>query len=332
VLFVISAIAGNASKPAKTTATAAGSTSTAVPMPTAVKQTTTSVSPTTSATTAAPTTTPQPSTTMPASTGPVMVNSAGAILPNPTRTPGATNPDVTQADIHSTICVSGWTSTIRPESSYTTALKEQQLASGYAYHGDMNTGDYEEDHLISLEIGGSPTTALNLWPEPYNTPDGARTKDQIENKLHELVCDGALSIAAAQHAIATNWYAAYQTYIGIPSSTVPATAATPAPATTAQPASPSSPLTCSASMSNPTPSDNSTDDVIVHTGVAGSSVTATAHYKSTNTTHTSSAAGNGVAEVAFDIGRATVGYQVTVDVTVAAAGASTTCSTAFTPQ
>jgi hypothetical protein len=85
-------------------------------------------------------------------------------------------------------------------------------------------------------------------------------------------------------------------------------------------------------MSNPTPSDNSTDDVIVHTGVAGASVTATAHYKSTNTTHTGSAAGNGMADIAFDIGRATVGYQVTVDVTVAAAGSSMTCSTAFTPQ
>lgn len=146
----------------------------------------------------------------------MVVNSAGAILPDPERTPGAANPDVTQANIHSTICVSGWTATIRPPSSYTTGLKEQQLASGYAFHGDMATSDYEEDHLISLEIGGSPTSELNLWPEPYNTVDGARTKDVIENKLNELVCAGSISLITAQHAIAANWFTAYQTYVGTP--------------------------------------------------------------------------------------------------------------------
>ena len=27
--------------------------------------------------------------------------------------------------------------------------------------------DYQEDHLISLELGGNPTDPRNLWPEPY---------------------------------------------------------------------------------------------------------------------------------------------------------------------
>jgi len=156
-----------------------------------------------------------------------VVNSAGAVLPDPHRTPGATNPAVTQATIHSTICVSGWTSTIRPPSSYTTALKERQLASGYAFHGDMKTADYEEDHLISLEIGGSPASELNLWPEPYNTVDGARTKDTVENKLHALVCAGTITLATAQHAIATNWFAAYDTYVGAPPTVSPKTSPPP---------------------------------------------------------------------------------------------------------
>jgi hypothetical protein len=207
-------------------------------------------------------------------------------------------------------------------------LKEQQLATGYAYHGDTNTSDYEEDHLISLEIGGSPTSPLNLWPEPYNTPDGARVKDQIENKLNALVCDGSITLATAQHAIATNWYAAYLTYIGPPSSSSANTSATTR--VTAPVTHPSS-LSCSASMSNASPSDNSTTDVIVHTA-AGASVTTTAHYKSTDTTHTGTASGSGVATIPYDIGRATAGHTVVVDVTVSAGGATASCSTSFTPS
>ncbi|MGH8961218.1 MAG: DUF3761 domain-containing protein, partial [Jatrophihabitantaceae bacterium] len=172
-------------------------------------------------------------------TGSITINSAGPILPEPTRTPGAINPAVTQANIGRTICVSGWTATVRPPSSYTTALKERQLATGYAYRGDTATGDYEEDHLISLELGGSPTAERNLWPEPYAARDGARVKDTIENKLHTLVCDGSLSLAAAQHAIASNWYTAYLTYVGTPSAPAPRRSSTPAPpppAATANPA------------------------------------------------------------------------------------------------
>ena len=160
------------------------------------------------------------------STAGVVVNAAGAVLPNPSRTPGALNPTVTQADIGTTICVAGWTATIRPPSSVTTALKQQQLATGYAYRGDLNTADYEEDHLVSLELGGAPDSPQNLWPEPYNVTDGAHVKDQVENKLHTLVCSGALSLAAAQHAIATNWYLAYEQYVGV--AAAPATSTRPA--------------------------------------------------------------------------------------------------------
>jgi hypothetical protein len=152
-------------------------------------------------------------------------------LPNRYRTPGAINPVVTQATIGRTICVSGWTASIRPESSYTTGLKEQQLADGYAYHGDTDTSDYEEDHLISLELGGSPTSPKNLWPEPYAASTGARVKDRIENKLHDLVCARDISLTAAQRAIATNWWAACNRYAtdGVAPSTPTSTAISSAP-------------------------------------------------------------------------------------------------------
>jgi NAD(P)H-hydrate repair Nnr-like enzyme with NAD(P)H-hydrate epimerase domain len=256
-----------------------------------------------------------------ADTGGIVINSAGAILPNPTRTPGAVNPNVTQANIDSTICTSGWTSTIRPSSTYTTALKQQQLASGYAYNGIVSTSYYQEDHLIPLQLGGSPTSVLNLWPEPNDATSGAATKRQLENKLKSLVCDGTLSLAAAQQAIATNWYDAYQAYVVNPAQTT-------AVATTAL-GNGSGTLTCSASISDPAPTDNSTVDVIVDT-LPGVAVTATAHYKTTDTTRSGDAEG-GVADIGFDISDATIGYPVVVDVTVDSGDVTATCSTVFTP-
>jgi 2C-methyl-D-erythritol 2,4-cyclodiphosphate synthase len=78
------------------------------------------------------------------------------------------------------------------------------------------------------------------------------------------------------------------------------------------------------------PADNSDTDVVVHT-VSGASVTATAHYKTTDTSHSATASG-GRAEIEFRISRATPGYPVEVDVTVSAHGSSGSCSTSFTPH
>jgi len=67
-------------------------------------------------------------------------NTAGPVLPNSRVTPGALNPSVTQANIHSTICVPGYTKTIRPPASYTTALKIRQLSTlPYSGYGDRRT-------------------------------------------------------------------------------------------------------------------------------------------------------------------------------------------------
>ena len=83
-----------------------------------------------------------------------------------------------------------------------------------AYSAPGSTGLYEYDHLVSLEVGGAPNAAANLWPEPYAGPYGARVKDKVENKLHSLICAGQLSLAQAQYEEATNWVAAYQKYVG----------------------------------------------------------------------------------------------------------------------
>jgi hypothetical protein len=120
-------------------------------------------------------------------------------LPDPSCTPGAYNPDVTQSTIDSTICVSGWTATVRPSTSYTNALKIKQIAQ-YGY-SDTSTADYEEDHQVPLELGGAPKAAANLWPEPRYGTKTAGNKDAVENKLKKAVCNGTVTLSNVDEEI-----------------------------------------------------------------------------------------------------------------------------------
>jgi hypothetical protein len=131
----------------------------------------------------------------------------GADLPN---VPGATNPGVTQDNIQTTICKSGWTKTIRPPASKTNKIKKALMER---YHLPGTLSDYELDHLISLEIGGNPIDPNNLWMEHWKDPWGARTKDALETKLKRLVCAGTVTLAEAQQAISGNWVDAYPHYV-----------------------------------------------------------------------------------------------------------------------
>src|ERR1019366_2592630 len=138
------------------------------------------------------------------------------IYPDPVRTPGAANPQVTQGNIQDNICNRQWsTKQIRPPSAYTSKLKRKQLreygdtvhqtraelinpstgkvdTTRCVAHSD-NMACYEEDHLISLENGGDPTDPRNLFPEPYNTHVGgvimgAHQKDVVEGFIHDEIC------------------------------------------------------------------------------------------------------------------------------------------------
>jgi hypothetical protein len=133
------------------------------------------------------------------------------IYPDASRTPGAVNPDITQENIHDTICNPRWsTRSIRPEASYTNRLKKEQIEE-YSY-SDSRMRDYEEDHFIPLELGGNPTDQKNLWPEPFETSildGGAHSKDKVENYLHAEVCSGSLTLGQAQHEITADWYRVY---------------------------------------------------------------------------------------------------------------------------
>lgn len=114
------------------------------------------------------------------------------LVADPIRTPGVLNPEVTQATIADTICKSGWTRTVRPPVSYTNELKLRQMRA-YGVGGDP--AGYQEDHLVSLELGGHPTDPRNLWPEPR---PHAEEVDRIENELNRKVCSGEITLAEGQ--------------------------------------------------------------------------------------------------------------------------------------
>jgi len=145
------------------------------------------------------------------------------LYPDHATTPGLVNPDITQANISETICSTQWsTGTVRPPSSYTDRLKRQQLAKSHLT--DKLPAHYEEDHLVSLELGGHPRDPRNLWPERWGTPGhplthvgpfpahlvGAKAKDATEGALKQEVCHGTLTLREAQFIIGTDWFKYYR--------------------------------------------------------------------------------------------------------------------------
>jgi hypothetical protein len=217
------------------------------------------------------------------------------VLPDPTCTLGAIDPAVTQANIDQTICRYGWTSGVRPPENYTENLKRQQMA---AYGDAAPISSYEEDHLIPLELGGSPTSPQNLWPEPGASPN---PKDAVEDAARSAVCDGRITLAAAQQSIASNWIAFGQ-QLGVTPTSPPAAS------------SPSS------SESTPTPSCTVTAsynsqyhdyDVYVHSNQPDQTVTVTTNGAPPASWHTDS---SGYADVYLKASRNAAGQRVTATV------------------
>lgn len=115
-------------------------------------------------------------------------------------TPGSIFPEVTKDQV----CVSGYSSSVRnvPESEKVAVYKEYGIET-------RTTGEFEVDHLISLELGGSNDIA-NLWPEAAEPRPGFHEKDKVENFLHQQVCSGQISLEQAQSEIAHDWLTVYQ--------------------------------------------------------------------------------------------------------------------------
>lgn len=123
--------------------------------------------------------------------------------------PGRVDQHVRQSNIDKTICVKGYTATVRPHNDYTKRLKLKQIKE-FGLPG--TAADYYEDHLISLELGGDPKDPKNLFPQPIAE---SKKKDVIEDKLHDLVCSKQITLSEAQRAIAKDWQAAYTKYVTV---------------------------------------------------------------------------------------------------------------------
>jgi hypothetical protein len=137
--------------------------------------------------------------------------------------PGAFNPAVTQDTIKSTICVHGWTKTVRPPTSYTNKVKYALMDAAGIPRSQSRF--IELDHDASLEDSGDPGYLLgpdgfplNLWLQNYRGPRCshfcADDKDQIENKEKELVCKGAITLDVARQELTKDWIDAYRRRIG----------------------------------------------------------------------------------------------------------------------
>ena len=102
------------------------------------------------------------------------------------------------------ICVSGYTKTVRNVTTSTKKKVFKEYEIPWSLHSN-----YEVDHLISLEVGGSNDIS-NLWPESYSIKNGSLIKDAFENHLHKEVCNGKVSLSDAQQEISGNWLLYYQ--------------------------------------------------------------------------------------------------------------------------
>jgi hypothetical protein len=145
----------------------------------------------------------------------LLISSAGVsfsrdFIPDLARTPGVINPEVTQANLHETICAPGWTRSIRPPVSYTYQLKMQQMKeqqlSGKAV-------EYNEDHRVPLCAGGHPRDPRNLWPQPRHGKWSANAKYKLERSVCRAICGGSITLEEGQQIfLQPDWTIEYKKF------------------------------------------------------------------------------------------------------------------------
>ena len=135
--------------------------------------------------------------------------------PDPRCAPGALNPNVTQANIHQTICRPDYSASIRPPEAVTEEEKRALMAA-YGNHAPLSS--VELDHIVGVSEGGAVNSVANLWPEPNYGHISPRSyfenpKDRLELRLYQLTCRGRIRLSRAQGLLAYDWPAAYRTYV-----------------------------------------------------------------------------------------------------------------------
>jgi len=128
-------------------------------------------------------------------------------FPDAKLTPGALNADVSQDNIHETVCLAEWTQKHQPAAAYLDQLKTRQMK---ALHLKGRRRDYREDHLVPVCAGGHPTDPRNLWPQRVEGDWNIKVKDQFEAVVCNAVCRGDLSLDEGQAMfLEPDWRKAY---------------------------------------------------------------------------------------------------------------------------
>jgi hypothetical protein len=122
-------------------------------------------------------------------------------LPDPQCSPGAIFPNVTKDQV----CTPGYSSSVRNVSQSTKNKVFEEYGLPPTGH---QPGEFEVDHIISLELGGSNDIS-NLWPEAAEPRPGYHEKDRVENYLHDQICSGVIRLEQAQQKISSNWLDIY---------------------------------------------------------------------------------------------------------------------------
>jgi hypothetical protein len=124
------------------------------------------------------------------------------------------NQDVRQDNIQQTICVPGYTATVRPSTTYTNGIKRKLMREQSLPPESISS--MELDHRVPLALGGHPRNEQNLMLQPWEGENGAKKKDRLERKLQILVCAGKVLLDDARRAIFFDWQLAYRTFIAQP--------------------------------------------------------------------------------------------------------------------
>lgn len=160
--------------------------------------TTVSPSPSTSAARVAPSV-----TTAPATVKCRAIKAGSNWLPDQKCTPGLVNRHVTQANISTTICVSGWADKQRrmvPESWY--ASHKRQSIEDYGEYVGASPANYEYDHKVPISLAGIVGDVRNLWAEAGATPN---PKDTVEAAVLAAVRDGRMTLSEARTGFENDW-------------------------------------------------------------------------------------------------------------------------------
>jgi len=122
-------------------------------------------------------------------------------FPEPSLTPGAV----------ATVSKEQVCGSVRPKNRMVPTSLQRKVFEEYGIPRAESRA-YEVDYLITPALGGADDIR-NLWPQSYSSAVwNARVKDALEDRLHELVCDGRVDLMAAQRDLSSDWIAAYKKY------------------------------------------------------------------------------------------------------------------------